>query len=466
MKEIHVNAYIKSDGTHVKEHYRTIDSSGNTITPQGQSQNFNSNPVLTGGISMDVDAEDILQGGVSTGGIDWGNIGSTIGQGALKAVDVAIKAAPIALQMYQAVQSSNGRAIQYLKHQFDNSIKSLEETQKVMKQNLDNNLNKLSSTKNKEEYANLYKSFTKENKTYKKTSESITKIKHAASNNDYETVVNELDNYKNLQKNVISDSFMNNQVDFSKMQADKNTQQYKHNLSGMNYAPMPSPYQNANTQPDWWSNQNKKDFIQDNPQLMKKALDIIINSGNKATSRNYVNDGAEFWNASTQDLKNTYIKNNGITIESVHTIPSHELKLKIASKLKCQNLSVDNTKGIVFFEDSDISKSIANSFKFKEFINTNKDTLLKGKVIKDKSINYPKSDPNLWGALGKADVIKTYIDENGNLISTIIDTYEFNPNDPRILVRMGKSVQNGGLSIPYFSVILIKIPHNIWSQWQ
>lgn len=147
MKEIHVNAYTKSDGTLVKEHYRTIDSSGNTITPQGQSQNFNSNLVLTGGISMDVDAGDIHQGAISAGGIDWGSIGSAIGKVAVVAVNVAAKAAPIALQMYQAVQSSNGSVIQSLKPQLDNSIKSLEETQKVMKQNLDNNLNKLSSAK-------------------------------------------------------------------------------------------------------------------------------------------------------------------------------------------------------------------------------------------------------------------------------------------------------------------------------
>lgn len=223
MKEIHVNAYTKSDGTHVKEHYRTIDSDGNTITPQGQRQNFNSIPVLTDGVSMDVDAGDILQGGVSTGGIDWGNIGSAIGQAVLKAADAAIKAAPIALQMYQAVKSSNDSAIQYLKPQFDNSIKSLEETQKVIKQNLDNNLNKLTTAKNQDEYANLYKSFVKENEIYKRTADAITRIKYAAENQDYEIVVNELEYYKNLQNSVISDSFMNNQVDFSKMQASKNT---------------------------------------------------------------------------------------------------------------------------------------------------------------------------------------------------------------------------------------------------
>ena len=467
MKEIHVNAYTKSDGTHVKEHYRTIESNGNTTTPQNQSQNFNSNPVLTGGVSIDVDARDILQGGISSGGIDWGSIGSAIGKVAIVAVNVAAKAAPIALQMYQAVQSSNGSAIQYLKPQFDNSIKSLEETQKVIKQNLDNNLNKLTTAKNQDEYANLYKSFVKENEIYKRTADAITRIKYAAENQDYETVVNELNNYKNLQNSVISDSFMNNQVDLNKRQAGKNTQQYKPDFSSMNYAPVPSPYMNANTQPDYGLNKNIEDYIKNSPQLMKEIIDEKLNFIDNKTAYKVVHDGTEFWNAASQGIENNdYMKNNGVQIKNVHEIPSHELQITIASKLQTQGLSIDNTKGIIFFEDSDISKSIANSAKFKDLIKSNKEKLLCGKVLHKESINYAKLNPNLWGALGKVDVIKTYIDENGNLISTIIDTYEFNQDDKRKLIQMGRSAQDAGLIETFFVVIPIKIPYKIWSKWK
>lgn len=76
-----------------------------------------------------------------------------------------------------------------------------------MKQNLDNNLNKLTTTKNQDEYANLYKSFVKENEIYQRTANAITRIKYASENQDYKTVVNELDNYKKLQNSVISNSF-------------------------------------------------------------------------------------------------------------------------------------------------------------------------------------------------------------------------------------------------------------------
>ena len=48
MKEIHVNAYTKKDGTHVKEHYRTIDSNDFTVATESYNQTSASTPVLTG----------------------------------------------------------------------------------------------------------------------------------------------------------------------------------------------------------------------------------------------------------------------------------------------------------------------------------------------------------------------------------------------------------------------------------
>lgn len=474
MKEIHVNAYTKSDGTHVKEHYRTIDSDGYTITPQGQRQNFNSVPVLTGGVSMDVDAGDILQGGVSTGGIDWGNIGSAIGQTVLKAADAAIKAAPIALQMYQAVKSSNDSAIQYLKPQFNNSIKSLEETQKVMKQNIDNNLNKLSSAKNQEEYANLYKSFTKENETYKKTSDSITRIKHAASNNDYETVVSELDNYKNLQKNVISDSFMNNQVDFSKMQASKNTQQYKPDLSGMNYAPIPSPYMNANTQPDWWSdfansiskevknlNLNPGSFLESYPNLQKLGIDMAMSYfGN--LENDY--DAKELWKAASHDFKysNNYINKNGTIVNSVNELPER-LRAIVSEKLQGQ-FGIKDKLGVIFKPESTLSQAIAKSPELREHILKNIDKLKRGETIIKESACLD-SNKNLEYALKHADILYTQMDTQGNITALVLDTYDFNAGDEDWRVQIARNVQENGLLSQYYTINIIVIPWQEWLNW-
>lgn len=55
MKEIHVNAYTKKYGTHVKEHYRTIDSNNFTVAQSTDNQTSGFIPVLTGEVSVDID---------------------------------------------------------------------------------------------------------------------------------------------------------------------------------------------------------------------------------------------------------------------------------------------------------------------------------------------------------------------------------------------------------------------------
>lgn len=476
MKEIHVNAYTKSDGTHVKEHYRTIETNGNTTTPQKQSQNFNSNPVLIGGISMDVDTQDILQGGISSGGIDWGNIGSAIGQIAIVAANVAIKAAPIALQIYQAMQSQNTSLAENLKPQFDNSIRGLEETQKVMKQNLDNNLNKLTSAKNQEEYANLYKSFMKENETYKSTTATITRIKYAAENQDYETAVNELDNYKNLQKNIISDSFMNSQVDLNKMQAEKNTQKHKPDLTSMNYAPIPSPYQNANAQPDWWGdfsdviskevnswNNNRGSFLEDYPILQKLGIDggmLYKNIENQGK----LYDAKELWKAASHDFKysNNYINSNGSIINSVNELPER-LQTIVSKKLQ-EQFGVKDKLGIIFTPESTLSQAIAKSPELKEHILRNIDRLKTGKTIIRESACLD-SNKNLEYALKHADILYTQMDAQGNITALILDTYDFNAGDSMWEVQIARNVQESGLLRQYYTINIIIIPWQEWLNW-
>lgn len=451
MKEIHVNAYTKSDGTHVKEHYRTIETNGNTTTPQKQSQNFNSNPVLIGGISMDVDTQDILQGGVSAGGIDWDNIGSAIGQIAIVAANVAIKAAPIALQMYQAMQSQNTSLAENLKPQFDNSIRGLEETQKVMKQNLDNNLNKLTSAKNQEGYANLYKSFMKENETYKRTTASITRIKYAAENQDYETVVNELDNYKNLQKNIISDSFMNSQVDLNIMQAEKNTQKHKPELTGMNYAPMPSPYQNANTQPDWWNNQ----FNSKSATPWEQIQGMVYQNGNiigLPTGATYLSNAMQNFKFATNDTC-------AIVLDSLKDIKNTKLK----DTMRKLNIP-ENSKGILYSYDSEPSVKIAESNTLKQFILENYDKLKTNKIKTAKIEFEAIKDPDLFVALQHVTLLNPQIDEYGNFTTFIIDYYDFEPrtytsgNIAAYINNWGYSMQEKGLLEKYFILLYI----NLW----
>lgn len=460
MKEIHVNAYTKKDGTHVKEHYRTIDSNNFTVAQSTDNQTYVSTPILTGGVSMDVDPNQTKN---LHNSFNLDNVGPIIRQVINTAANVALPAIPIAFQIYQAAHFSDINTVNNLMPHLNNAVNSLTENQKVMKQNLENSLKKLTSTKNQDEYAALYKSFVNENEIYKQNAEVINKIKYATQNQDYEMVVKELDNYINLQNNIIRNIVANPPINSQPIIKRNNTVQDKPNINSMNFAPFPSPYLNSYTSPDYGINKSIEDYIKNSPQLMQKVLDKNLNFINKNIRYKLV-DGTEFWNAASHGLGNSnYIKDNGIILKNVYDIPSYSLKIAVISKLNTQGLSINNTRGVVFFQDSTISKAVANSKKFKDFINMNKKTLITGNIIPKDSLSY-KLNLNLFGALGKADVINTYIDQNDNLISIIIDTYEFNKNDKRKLIQMGRSVQDAGLLETFFVVIPIKIPKEIWSK--
>ena len=393
------------------------------------------------------------------------NVGPIIRQVINTAANVALPAIPIAFQIYQAAHFSDINTVNNLMPHLNNAVNSLTENQKVMKQNLENSLKKLTSTKNQDEYAALYKSFVNENEIYKQNAEVINKIKYATQNQDYEMVVKELDNYINLQNNIIRNIVANPPINSQPIIKRNNTVQDKPNINSMNFAPFPSPYLNSYTSPDYGINKSIEDYIKNSPQLMQKVLDKNLNFINKNIRYKLV-DGTEFWNAASHGLGNSnYIKDNGIILKNVYDIPSYSLKIAVISKLNTQGLSINNTRGVVFFQDSTISKAVANSKKFKDFINVNKKTLITGNIIPKDSLSY-KLNLNLFGALGKADVINTYIDQNDNLISIIIDTYEFNKNDKRKLIQMGRSVQDAGLLETFFVVIPIKIPKEIWSKWK
>lgn len=77
----------------------------------------------------------------------------------------------------------------------------------------------------------------------------------------------------------------------------------------------------------------------------------------------------------------------------------------------------------------------------------------------------PLTELNLWAAVNKIDIVYAYIDENGNIISVLLDTYDFNKFDNRPIVILGRNEQNRGNSIPYYTIINVKIPLEQWIKW-
>ena len=150
-KQIHVNSYVKRDGTQVKEHFRNIDT-----------DYYGTAPVLQGRVSVDVGFPTGSSVGDVGAGAGLGNIFSDV-SGVLGTVAaVGLELAPIALQMYQAMNSGNVQAAEYLKPQFDTKMKQLDTHVAQMKTNIDNNITKLVNAKNSTEYSKIYEPLQKD----------------------------------------------------------------------------------------------------------------------------------------------------------------------------------------------------------------------------------------------------------------------------------------------------------------
>lgn len=387
MKEIHVNAYTKKDGTYVREHYRTIDSNDFTVATESYNQTSASTPVLTGGVSMDVNLNQV------NNGIDWDNVGSIIRQVINTTANVALSALPIASQIYQAAHLSDINTVNNLMPHLNNAVNFLTENQKVMKQNLENSLKKLTSTKNQDEYAALYRSFVNENEIYKKNAEVINKIKYATQNKDYEMVVKELDNYMNLQNNIIRNIVANPPINSQSIIKRNNTAQDKPNINSMNFAPYPSPYLNSYTQPD---------VIKVNP------LRFINDTMNQKRP-----DAKKFMDMALA-FPDTYAQT-----------PEYMVIPKKFNKAVSKHLNVDipnNWNGIVFEDDSPTSQNLSNSPQLQQQVVS---LYKNGKFLSDKIPIELNQDRNLHYSVGHGTIIRPQIDKNGYFKGTLFDWYDF-----------------------------------------
>ena len=388
MKEIHVNAYTKKDGTHVKEHYRTIDSNNFTVAQSTDNQTSSSTPILTGGVSMDVDLNQTKN---LHNSFNLDNIDPIIRQVINTAANVALPAIPIASQIYQAAHLSDINTVNNLMPHLNNAVNSLTENQKVMKQNLENNLKKLTSTKNQDEYTTLYKSFVNENEIYKQNADVINKIKYATQNKDYEMVVKELNNYMNLQNNIIRNIAANNPVN-SQPVIERNTPaQYK--LNSMNFAPYPSPYINSYTQPD---------VIKINPLR-------------------FINDTM---NQKRPDAKKFMDMALAFPDEYART-PEYFIIPKKFNKAVSKHLNVDipnNWNGIVFEDDSPTSQNLSNSPQLQQQVVS---LYKNGKFLSDKIPIELNQDRNLHYSVGHGTIIRPQIDQNGYFKGILFDWYDF-----------------------------------------
>ena len=363
-KQIHVNSYVKRDGTQVKEHFRNIDT-----------DNYGTTSGLQGGVSVDV--------GFSTGG-GIGDVLESIGGVLGTVAAVGLELAPIVLQMYQAMNSGNGQAVEYLKPKFDTKIKQLDTQVAQMKTNIDNNITKLVNAKNQSEYAKIYEPLQKDWQAYQHAKNIVNRIKVHANNGDFQLVAKELGYSQNEKLNQIANPMNPNP------RAIENI-----------YGGLSTTVQNIKPEIDKIVNVAKSS---------KGPLEFINNYANY-----YRPEARQFMDLSLDLPEDTYSNSIYSMIQPIFNEKLNEYLHNIGTELQVTK----NMKGIVFDKSSPISQKLSNFAQLQKDIRAkyNQDT----KFISGLGIN---TDTNLQYAVGHFTILNPRI-EDGIFKGELFDIYDF-----------------------------------------
>lgn len=182
----------------------------------------------------------------------------------------------------------------------------------------------------------------------------------------------------------------------------------------------------------------------------KAALDVGILGYGKFK---HEPDALAMWDIASEPLwnkNNDYISKNGALYNNISSLADEytQYKSKIKEKVKSQ-FGKEDVPGIVFHENSSPANAIAASQELNDFVNKNISSLQAGKTISG-SMSF--TNGNLNHAFGKVDVLSAKLN-NGYVNVTILDTYDFNPNESNPLVQMGYSVQKANLLNPYYTIV-------------
>ena len=235
--------------------------------------------------------------------------------------------------------------------------------------------------------------FVNENEIYKQNADVINKIKYATQNKDYEMVVKELDNYMNLQNNIIRNIAANNPIN-SRPVIERNTPaQYKTNLNSMNFAPYPSPYINSYTQPD------------------------VI----KINSLRFINDTM---NQDRPDAKK--FMDMALAFPDAYArTPEYLIIPKKFNKAISKHLNVDiprDWNGVAFEDNSPTSQNLSNSSQLQQQVVS---LYRNGKFLSDKIPIELNQDKNLHYSVGHGTIINPKIDKNGYFKGILFDLYDY-----------------------------------------
>jgi len=394
-KPVHVDAYTKDDGTKVREHYRGLP---NDMSPDPEG---GSHPdALIGSISKKVYKT-------------YRNFKENSKMYNYQMLHVQKSRITLEKSWKTAIKNAE-TSIAIIKNAIDwedvqKGIKKLENAQIELHNGERELLQNLIDCEKQEEYSKAYKDYTNYLQNLKLMDDKYRVIIEAYKNQDYNTMADTINSY----------------ADYCEQKHN-----YYKNLSGM-----------------------ARNIFVESPELQKNAIGFGMFLYDKFLG---CYDAKALWKLSSSNFREglDYISKNGCTLKSIAYTPL-VIRKRIQDKVY-QQLGVKDCIGILFNSKSSLSKSIVKSVDFQSYIIKHLDALKRGEVVND-SINFV-SETNLHLSLGHADILDMCINEAGELTALVLDTYDFNEDDPDFKVEIAHNVQEHGLLTNYYTLTFIKLP--------
>lgn len=168
-----------------------------------------------------------------------------------------------------------------------------------------------------------------------------------------------------------------------------------------------------------------------------------------------------------EERNQSYVMKNGILYPNLDKLKNPELKQKILKRIYSEIQSLNDCQVFLFKKESSISEKIAKSNAMKKFLIKNMQKIRIFGVTDDTTIEFQSNDSDLYATLHGADIKNIRFDKaRKNILCTIEDFYNFNPDRTSLKGRIGYKLQEQGDLIPFYVIIDVKIPKSIWDNYK
>ena len=199
-----------------------------------------------------------------------------------------------------------------------------------------------------------------------------------------------------------------------------------------------------------------------NCQIADKGGNLLSKKNNQPEAYNFFKIAINKEN-SNQD----YINKNAYLYSNIEKLNDKRKQKEILKRIQSEMPNLNDCQVFLFKQDSSIAEKIAQSNAMKNFLIKNMQKIRIFGVTDDSTIEFQSNDSDLYATLHGADIKNIRFDKaRKNILCTIEDFYNFNPNRTSLKGRIGYKLQKQGYLIPFYVIINVKIPKSIWNNYK